>query len=440
MKFLRLTHHAEHEHAHQLREMSEMLDEHPIILTLVKRDFDKKQVANTGAYGLSLESILRCLLLKQILRVSYRQLAFHLSDSPSYRAFARLRSGHSPSKSVLQSTVRGISPETLEQINQQLMLHWLEERTLSLDTVRIDSTVTESNIADPLDSQLLNDGVRVLSRMMASSQSTTGVKHRFTDQRKKSKSLSFQIFHAKKSVKDALYPKLLACVSITLKQLDRAIEKTRQESTKPIKAELWIEKVEHFRSLLLRVIDQTQRRVFQEEKVPASEKIVSLFEPHTDIIVKTNRDVQYGHKINLATQADGFVTYLKIEDGNPSDKILFMPVLNASEKDYGCVPVETVADGGYASQSNVELGREKGVDRTVFNKRCGLGYHQMGVKKKTFDKLRNFRAGIEGNISELKRALGMSKAKWKGYDGFAAYVWSSALSYNLVRMIRFSSA
>lgn len=431
---------AEHEHAQQLREMSEMLDEHPIILTLVKQDFDKKQVANTGAYGLSLESILRCLLLKQILRVSYRQLAFHLSDSPSYRAFARLRSGHSPSKSVLQSSVRGISPETLEQINQQLMLHWLEERTLSLDTVRIDSTVTESNIADPLDSQLLNDGVRVLSRMMASSQSTTGVKHRFTDQRKKSKSLSFQIFHAKKPVKDALYPKLLACVSITLKQLERAIEKTRQESTRPIKAELWIEKVEHFRSLLLRVIDQTQRRVFLEEKVPSSEKIVSLFEPHTDIIVKTNRDVQYGHKINLATQADGFVTYLNIEDGNPSDKILFMPVLDASEKDYGCVPVETVADGGYASQANVELGREKGVDRTVFNKRCGLGYHQMGVKKKTFDKLRNFRAGIEGNISELKRALGMNKAKWKGYDGFAAYVWSSALSYNLVRMIRFSSA
>ncbi len=308
------------------------------------------------------------------------------------------------------------------------MLHWLEEQTLSLDTVRIDSTVTESNIADPSDSQLLNDGVRVLSRMMASSQSTTGVKHRFTDQRKKSKFLSFQIFHAKKPVKDALYPKLLACVSITLKQLDRAIEKIRQESTKPIKAEFWIEKVEHFRSLLLRVIDQTQRRVFLEEKVPASEKIVSLFEPHTDIIVKTNRDVQYGHKINLATQADGFVTYLNIEGGNPSDKILFMPVLDVSEKDYGCVPVETVADGGYASQANVELGREKGVDRTVFNKRCGLGYHQMGVQKKTFDKLRNFRAGIEGNISELKRALGMSKAKWKGYDGFAAYVWSSALS------------
>jgi len=431
---------APHEHAQQLRKLSELLDEHPIILTLINRDFDRKELANTGACGLSLESILRCLLLKQILRVSYRQLAFHLSDSPSYRAFARLRYGDSPCKSALQSTVRRIRHETLNQINQQLMLHWIEEKTLSLDSLRIDSTVIDSNIAKPLDSQLLNDGVRVLSRMIASSHRKTGVKHRYKDQRKKSKSLSFQIFHAKKPVKDALYPKLLACVSITLKQLNTAIKKIRQETTKPYAAELWIKKAQHYRSLLLRVVDQTQRRVFQGEKVPASEKQVSLFEPHTDIIVKTNRDVQYGHKVNLATQGEGFVTYLNIENGNPSDKSLFLPVLDASQKDYGCVPAETVADGGYASGANVEQGREKGTDRTVFNKRCGLGYHQMGVKKKTFDKLRNFRAGIEGNISELKRALGMGKAMWKGYDGFAAYVWSSTLSYNLVRMIRFSSA
>lgn len=431
---------AQHEHAKQLQDLSELLDEHPIILTLIERDFDKKDVAKTGACGLSLESILRCLLLKQILGVSYRKLAFHLSDSPTYRAFARLRSADMPSKSALQGTVRRISPETLEQINQQLMLCWAEEQTLSLDSLRIDSTVVESNIADPLDSQLLNDGVRVLSRMMASSLSTTGVKHRFVDQRKKAKSLSFQIFHEKKPAKDVLYPKLLSCVSVTLKQLARAIVKTRQEAINVSEARLWIAEAEHYRLLLLRVIDQTQRRVFKQEKVPASEKIVSLFEPHTDIIVKTNRDVQYGHKINLATQAEGFVTYLNIETGNPSDKSLFLPVLEASKKDYGCVPMETVADGGYASRANVEQAREDGVDRAVFNKRCGLGFHEMGVKKKTFDRLRNFRAGVEGNISELKRALGLGKATWKGYDGFAAYVWSSALSYNLVRMIRFSSA
>lgn len=446
---MRQSHHAQlsifdyysqHEHAQQLHDLSDLLDQHPIILTLIKRDFDKTEVAKTGACGMSMESILRCLLLKQILGVSYRQLAFHLSDSPSYRAFARLRHDQTPGKSALQHTVRQISPDTLEQINQQLMLSWIGEETLSLDSLRIDSTVVESNIAKPSDSQLLNDGVRVLSRMMSKSGDKTGVKLRFTDQRKKSKSLSFQIFHAKRAEKQALYPMLLTCVSITLKQLDRAILRIQNETTEPAEALSWIEEAQHYRSLLRRVIDQTQRRVYNNENVAASEKICSLFEPHTDIIVKTKRDVQYGHKINLATQEQGFVSYLNIEQGNPSDKLLFLPVLDACEKDYGCVPNQTVADGGYASTMNVEQGREKGVNRAVFNKRCGLGYHQMGVKKKTFDKLRNFRAGVEGNISELKRALGMNKAMWKGYDGFGAYVWSSALSYNLVRMVRFSSA
>ena len=190
---------------------------------------------------------------------------------------------------------------------------------------------------------------------------------------------------------------------------------------------------------MLKVIDQTQRRVFDDEKVPASEKIVSLFEPHTDVIVKGFRDVQYGHKINLATQLNGFVTYLNIEKGNPSDAKLYLPVLEASQQDYATVPVSVVADGCYASHANVDCARALGVKRTVFSKPAGLGLHPMGVKKKTFQKLRNFRAGIEGNISELKRAFGISKANWKGLDGFNAYVWSSVLSYNLIRWVRFDS-
>ena len=99
-------------------------------------------------------------------------------------------------------------------------------------------------------------------------------------------------------------------------------------------------------------------------------------------------------------------------------------------------PESTVCDGGYASKRNVTDGRKLGVKRVVFHKRVGISYHLMGVKIKTFKKLRNFRAGIEGNISELKRAFGASKAQWKGHDGFKAFVWSSVISYNLVRMAR----
>lgn len=431
---------SKHESARQLRDLSDLLDQNPIVLHLMEQDFNSKDIKNTGARGLSLESILRCLLLKQILGVSYNRLAFHLSDSPTYRTFARLGSGRSPSKSALQSAIRQVSAQSLQQINHQLMLHCIEQQALPVESIRVDSTVVESNILNPSDSQLLADSIRVLSRLMADSVKQAGVKLRFTDQRKASKSLAFCIFNAKATEKQALYPKLLACMSITLKQVERSIEKVNRDAKDVEKAIIWIDKLEHYRALSLRVIDQTQRRVFMGESVPPSDKIVSIFEPHTDIIVKGQRDVQYGHKINLATQAHGFVTYLNIESGNPADKSLYLPVLEASNSDYGQLPVETVADGGYASQQNVSKGRVEGVERVVFNKRCGLGLHQMGVKKKTFDRLRNFRAGIEGNISELKRAYKMAKATWKNYEGFCAYVWACTLSYNLVRMVRFSSA
>lgn len=429
-----------HDTGKQLKALSDVLDQHPGILVVLEQDFSKHDVASTGARGLSLESIFRCLILKLTLGVSYRKLEFALSDSPSYRSFARLRREQSPSHSALQGTLRRLSPQTLQSIHQLLTSCWIDQGEVSLDRLRIDSTVVDSNIAPPRDSQLLDDGVRVLSRLMSYSKTRTGVKIRFVDQRKPAKSLAFRIFHAKKAEKHALYPQLLACVAITLRQTTKAIDRVLRDAADAIEAQLWAREVEHYRALLYKVIDQTQRRVFDHEQVPAAEKIVSLFEPHTDIIVKGTREVRYGHKVNLATQGDGFITYLNIEDGNPADKILYTPVLDACHRDYQKRPISVVADGGYASQVNVTQARQSGVKQAVFNKRVGLGYHQMGVKKKSFEVLKNFRAGIEGNISELKRAFGMGKANWRGHDGFKAYVWSAVLSYNLVRMVRFSSA
>ena len=90
----------------------------------------------------------------------------------------------------------------------------------------------------------------------------------------------------------------------------------------------WCAQIRHYETLILQVISQTERRVFGGEKVPASEKCVSLFEPHTDIIVKGARDVQYGHKINLSSGRSGLILDVVIESGNPADSQRFMPILN----------------------------------------------------------------------------------------------------------------
>ena len=427
---------SKHEFGIQLEALSRVLDGHTEILTLIKKDLIDNSVKNVGRNGLSVESVFRCLLLKQQLQVSYEQLSFHLSDSMSYRTFTRLPEGWSPKRSVLQSTIRSIRPETLKKVWEVLSIKWIKEGKMSLEKSRIDSTVVKSHITPPSDSQLLNDSIRVLSRHFAKSQSTTGVKIRFTDKRKSSKSLAFAIFNAKKAVKDTLYPAMLVLARVVLRQSERALKKVKAEGTATQKTQKWIANVEHFRLLMMQVINQTQRRVIEKESVPAAEKIVSIFEEHTDIIVKGFRDVQYGHKVNLSTEDNGFITYFSIEDGNPADTDLFLPVLDAHEKNYNSLPKSVVCDGGYASKKNVSDGRSMGLKHAVFHKRVGISYHEMGVKIKTFKKLRNFRAGVEGNISELKRAFGAGKAKWKGHDGFKAFVWSSVICYNLVRMAR----
>lgn len=427
---------AEHEIGERLSTLSTILDKNPDLLLPLEADLIDKSLSDTGRCGLTVESIFRCLLLKQQLQVSYDQLSFLLCDSVSYRTFTRLKVGQYPRKSSLQQTIRSIRPETLENVHRLLMQRWLADTDVTCEKLRIDSTVVKSNIAPPSDSQLLEDCIRVLSRQLSKSREITGVKIRFTDKRIPAKKLAFRIFNAKKAEKEALYPELLRMARLVIKQVDSALTKVALNGSDSEKSRDWVDRIKHYKNLTLKVISQTERRVIEGLSVPVSEKIVSIFEEHTDIIVKGARDVQYGHKVNLSTVSNGFITHLSIEDGNPCDKLLLLPVLHAHQEHYNVLPKSVVGDGCYASQENVRKSRELGVKRVVFSKPVGLSYHDMGVKKKTFDALKKFRAGIEGNISELKRAFGASKATWKNQDGFKAFVWSSVLSYNLTHMAR----
>lgn len=426
---------SQHSFATQLRELSDLLDLHPDLVTMVHRDLTLKQPSATGRYGLSAENLLRALILKQSLMLSYEQLAFHLSDSACYRAFVRLGITQQPSRSALQAGIRQIQPATLEAMTMMLAQQWHAEKVIDFSHLRIDSTVVQSNISAPSDSQLLNDGIRIVSRHLAKLKHRFGVPFRFWDQRKKAKSLAFRIFNAKKAEKERLYPDLLHLATVVDQQAQRGLELVQNL---PGAAD-WVAAVQHDRNLLRRVVDQTSRRVIHGERVPSSEKLVSLFEPHTDVIVKGFRDIQYGHKINLATDSSGFITYCQIETGNPSDSSLYKPVIKAHLDLFKQLPDLTVADGGYASRDNVKQARQMGVKGVAFSKKVGLKLSDMGLKQKTFDMLKRFRAGIEGNISELKRAFGAGKALWRHKNGFDAYVWASILCYNLMRRVRLAS-
>ena len=163
-----------HDIGKELKAMSERLDRHREMLDWVAMDLHLKDVYDTGRQGLPAESVLRCALLKQYRQLSYQELAFHLSDSASFQAFARLPVCLFPKKSALQQTISRIQAETWERVNHCLLLDAKHERVELGKKVRIDSTVTATDIHAPTDSTLLWDSVRVMVRLLEAAQSMSG--------------------------------------------------------------------------------------------------------------------------------------------------------------------------------------------------------------------------------------------------------------------------
>ena len=421
---------AGHETGRELKAMSEWLDRHREVVGLVAADLRQHRVQQTGRHGLPAESVLRCALLKQHRQLSYEELAFHLEDSASFRAFARLPMAWTPKKSVLQKTIGAIRAETWEAINRTLLGSARQQKLEDGSVVRLDSTVTAALMHEPSDSSLLWDAVRVMVRLLKEADTLLGGGFIWRDRRRAAKKRARTIQFTRGQPKRVqLYRELIGIARSALANLCQAEARLAKQVGPQIM--LWQAKASHFRPLIERIIAQSERRVLKGEQVPASEKLVSLFETHADIIVKGSRDTGYGHKLNLVTGRSSLILDVVIEAGNPPDSGRLLPMLERHIAFYGQAPRQAAADGGFASRANLNGARASGVRDMAFHKKNGLRIEDMVRSHWVYRKLRNFRAGIESGISCLKRAYGLARCTWRGLEHFKAYVWSSAVAYNL---------
>jgi len=417
----------DHEIAYELKRMSDWLDGHPELLDRISEDLQSGGGSRRGRRGMTFESILRCAILKQYRQVDYRTLAFYLRDSVSFIEFARLDGRRPPSKSTLQALISAIRAETWEALQLSLLTDARAQGVEDGNVIRVDATVTDTAILEPCDSALLYDSVRVMVRLLKTARCHGEVV--FRNHQRKAKRRRVAILYARSNAqRRPLYASLLRVTLDTLAYLEDAHKALENQ----LDAKAWCAKVQHYRPLILQVIAQTQRRVIDGERVPAADKIVSLFEPHTDIIVKGQRDVQYGHKLTLCSGASGLALDVIVEDGNPADSVCLMPLLRRHIRHYGEVPRDLVADGGYASAANLADAKFLGVAHVAFHKPVGLTVEAMTGDRWLYNKLRRFRAGIEAMISYLKRCFGLSRCNWKGLDHFKAYVHSAVFTHNLV--------
>lgn len=397
-----------------------------------------KRACLSGARGMTADQVARSAIVKQMFNFTYKELAFHIIDSKSLRRFLRIGIADKGfKKSVLCKTIKALSPQTWEAINGQLIHYARDAKIEKGRQVRIDCTVAESNIHESKDSILLWDSVRVLTRLLYQAREQFGLRISFQDHRRRAKRRLLGIQNAK--TKKQRKPKYADLIKVTYKSVGYArnvievIDKAPSSSLGLLSLRLDLNK--HIQ-IATRVIDQTKRRVIIDQKVSASDKVVSIFETHTDIIVKDRRDTFFGHKVCLTGGASNLIVDCVIVDGNPADSSLTGDILDRQKALYGRYPLKVALDGGFASKENLVKAKEKKIKDVCFAKKRGLEVEAMCRSQWVYNRLRRFRAGIESGISWIKRCFGLTRCTWKGLRSFKSYVWASIVSANLLTIAR----
>jgi len=429
-------------HARELEAVSRILDDNPELSQMVGRDIGQGAEPRDVFHGMTGEQTLRALFVRQMNGFTYEELAFHLLDSRTYRTFCRIGlTDSSPSKSTLGENIKRVQAETLEKINRLLVAFAVEKGIDKGQKVRIDSTAVEANIHHPDDSSLLWDCIRVLTRLMYYARELVGSAVIFPDRTMRAKRRVKTILYAKTNERRrAPYRDLLKIAGEVTRAACRIATQLREfqadSAMGGIKAEGLAAAIDDVLASTDKVVDQTRRRVLQGEKVPASEKLVSIFEQHTDIIVKGSRDVTYGHKVFLTGGPSSLILDCLVAEGNPADTSLAETMIDRLVEICGQAPRQAAFDGGFASQDNLSALKEKGVKDVMFNRKRGLEVSEMVSSTWVYRRLRDFRAGVEGCISFLKRVFGLGRCAWRSFPSFKSYVWASVVSCNLLVLAR----
>lgn len=425
----------------ELTEISKIIDSNKSIYNSIFNDISP--LNNVGRKGLSAEQLFRIAMLLKLRGLTYEELEFHIADSATFRSFAKLFPGHYPKKSTLQENIKRISAETWSNINNIIVQYSIEKGIEKGDTIRIDATAVETNVHIPSDSSLMLDGIRVITRLLDEANNLFENKIlQYSDHNRAAKKKNFVIENKKtqQNKKNKKYKEMIKISESVIDYADRAIiilnSYKFNEIFDSIQANLISGKIDMYADLLFRVIDQTKRRIFDSEKVPARQKIFSIFESHTDIISKENRINIFGHKIFISTGKSGIITDCIVVRGNPNDTTLFGEILERQKNVLGKTPKKMAADGGFASKENLNKAKEEGVEDMGFSKKRGMKTLDMVRSEWIYEKLRRFRAGIEGIISALKRAFGLDRCTWTTWDGFNQYIQSSVVAFNLQVLAR----
>jgi IS5 family transposase len=430
------------EYRDEYKAFGDILDNHPKILEMAHRDLAKlsKGTSRRGRKAdFTSENLFRAILVMQREGLDYREASIRIAESDTLQKFCRLIKKRSIDFTLLNKAYGAIRPETWERMNHALALGALADEAISIEHIRTDTTVTECNIHWPTDSSLLWDTYRVIARELSRGRQIDPLSCPWRFHVKKIKNMEFFIARYSNSKSK----KRLRQVRQRMKELIVRVEEVLK------KAETFVAWAEHSTCLELMAVGAVladylpvmrqvavvaRRREFDGEKVANGEKVFSIFEPHAELIMRgrRSRPVEFGHKVLVTQCKEKFISDYVVLEENRSDDNLLPMVLDRHEEKYGRRPESIAADKGFCPDADTYEELEEQVDYLGVPRRTrDFGDAMMAVWQQ-------WRAGIEGTISCLKRAFRLARCCFRGFNNFASAVGSAVFCHNLTILAKTS--
>ena len=428
-----------------LTQIDTLLDD-DTLFQAVKADLLRRfpHTADEGRPSTPVEVILRLLIVKHLYHWSFPQTTRFVSDSLVLRQFCRVYFETVADQSTLNRWARLIQPATLHRLLDHIVHLACQLDVTHGRKLRIDGTVVETNIHHPTESTLLNDGVRVLSRTLSKAKELLGAasgaaQDLAQDAPQQARAKMKRIMQVARQKGEAAAEQLKTTYRDLVEVTGSVVERAKQaqavlKGQATDAAQRVREKLEHFIPLVEQVMTQTTRRVLQGEQVPASEKIVSLFEPETAISRKgkPGKPTEFGRVVWLDEVEGGIISRYEILDGNPDEKAQLPPSLDHHIEQFGRAPHVLAGDRGLLSATNERYARSHGVKEVVLPKPGKKSAKRIAYEQQAwFLAGRNWRAGIEGRISGLKRQHGLDRCGYHGDAGMERWVGLGLIAHDL---------
>lgn len=405
-----------------------------------------------GRKGTPAEVVLRLLLLKHMRNWSYAVLEREVRANLVYRQFTRVGAQKVPDAKTLGKLGLALGPEIIEQLHRRVVGIAQAKGIVAGGKLRVDTTVVETNIHYPTDSTLLGDGVRVLTRTMKQIAALAGragaklrdrtrsVRYRLIEIGRASRSRGEQ---AQDKLKGS-YQKLLRATARVVGQAQRFAREVAsgvKHGASLVEQAILQASRQYLETMIPRVqqvMPQTRARIIQGNTRVAG-KLVSLFEPHTEVIRKGKaaKPTEFGKMIKIQEAEGQIITHYEVYDQRPSDADLLIPALRAHHSRLGRAPRLVSADAAFFSAQGEAAAHAMGVERvSIPNRSTKSAQRKQLQKQRWFRNAQKWRTGSEGRISVVKRRHGLDRCRYRGQHGMKRWVGLGVIGDNLINIGR----